>query len=99
MGSAGAEIDAALSAADAALDAIGLLVGAQEKLEAAGRLKDGLRERSDSAARIQHVEALRIYEEERPSLAQLAGRVGISKARAAQLVEAEKKRKEEARNA
>ena len=97
---AGEEIAAAFAAADAALAAIERVVDAQEKLEAAGGLRDGLRERSDRAARIQHGEALRIYKEESLSLAKLADRVGISKARADQLVKAEERRqKEEADNA
>ena len=93
------KVDAALVAADAALADIRHMGSAQEKLEAAGLLVDGLRSRSDEAARIRHAEALRIYEEESLSLAQLAGRVGISKARADQIVKAERERqKEEAAN-
>jgi len=78
-------IDAALAAADAALDAIRRITDSQEKLEAAGRLVEELRSRSDEAARIRHAEAVRIYEAESLSLAQLANRVGISKARADQI--------------
>ena len=96
---AGEEVDAAITAADAALAAIRRAIDPQAKLEAAGRLLDALRSRSDEAARIRHAEALRIYEEESLSLAQLANRVGISKARADQIVKAEERRqKEEAGN-
>lgn len=88
----GDEIDAALAAADAALDAIRRTASSQERLEAAGRLVDELRSRSDEAARIRHAEAVRIYEEESLSLAQLANRVGISKARAGQITKAERQK-------
>lgn len=93
-GSAGKEIDAALAAADIALDAIRRIDGSQEKLEAAGRLVEELRSRSDEAARIRHAEAVRIYERESLSLAQLANRVGISKARADQITKAAARQKE-----
>lgn len=83
-------------AADAALDAIRHLTDSQWKLEAAGKLAEALRARSDEAARIRHAEAVRIYEAESLSLAQLANRVGISKARADQIIKAEERRKEEA---
>jgi YesN/AraC family two-component response regulator len=87
-GPAGKEIDSALAAADVALDAIRHIADSQEKLEAAGRLVEELRSRSDEAARIRHAEAVRIYEAESLSLAQLANRVGISKARAGQITKA-----------
>lgn len=94
------EIDAALAAADEALDAIRRIDGSQQRLEAAGRLVEGLRSRSDEAARIRHAEAVRIYEEESLSLAQLASRVGISKARADQIINPDRPRKKrETRNA
>lgn len=88
------EIDAALAAADEALDAIRRIDGSQQKLEAAGRLVEGLRSRSDEAARIRHAEAVRIYEEESLSLAQLANRVGISKARADQITRAARQKED-----
>lgn len=86
------EIDAAIAAADVALDAIRHLTDSQAKLEAAGKLVEVLRSRSDEAARIRHAEAVRIYEAESLSLAQLAGRVGISKARADQIIRAERQK-------
>jgi hypothetical protein len=94
-GPAGKEIDAAIAAADVALDAIRQLPDSQKKLEAAGRLVEVLRSRSDEAARLRHAEALRIYEAESLSLAQLADRVGISKARADQIINPDRKRKKE----
>jgi DNA-binding transcriptional regulator YhcF (GntR family) len=48
------KIDAAITAADAALSAIRLLADPREKAEAAGRLVSGLRARSDEADRIRH---------------------------------------------
>lgn len=89
------EVDAAIMAADAALDAIRHLTDSQWKLEAAGKLVEALRARSDEAARIRHAEAVRIFEEESLSLAQLASRVGVSKARADQIIKAEERRRKE----
>jgi hypothetical protein len=97
VGSAADETDAAITAADKALAAIRATASPQEKLEAAGRLVEALRARSDEAARIRHAEAVHIYETESLSLAQLASRVGISKARADQIIKAE--RQKEADNA
>jgi acyl-CoA reductase-like NAD-dependent aldehyde dehydrogenase len=95
MGDPGCEeVDAAITAADAALSAIRRMTGSQQKLEAAGKLVDGLRSRSDEAARIRHAEAVRIYETESLSLAQLANRVGISKARADQIIKAERQKED-----
>jgi hypothetical protein len=92
MGDPGCEeVDAAITAADVALSAIRRIADSQEKLEATGKLRDGLRSRSDEAARIGHAEAVRIYEAESLSLGQLANRVGISKARADQIVKARRK--------
>jgi hypothetical protein len=92
MGDPGCEeVDVAITAADAALSAIRRMTGSQEKLEAAGKLVDGLRARSDEAARIRHAEAVRIFETESLSLGQLAKRTGISKARADQIIKARQK--------
>jgi len=87
-----------IAAADKALAAIRAITSPQEKLTAAGRLAEALRTRSDEAARIRHAEALRIYDEESLSLAQLASRVGISKARADQIIRADRQKEQEARN-
>jgi hypothetical protein len=96
MGDPGCEeVDAAITAADAALSAIRRIAGSQEKLEATGKLRDGLRSRSDEAARIGHAEAIRIYEAESLSLAQLARRTGISKARADQIIRQAERQKED----
>ena len=70
-----------------ALAAIRRATDPQAKLEAAGKLVDGaagtLRTRLPASATPRR---LRIYEEESLSLAQLANRVGISKARADQVI-------------
>ena len=92
---AGGEIDAAIAAADIALAAIRRTADSQQKLEAAGRLVEALRSRSDEAARIRHAEAVRIFETESLSLAHLADRVGVSKARADQIIKAEERRRKE----
>ena len=89
------EVDEAIAAADRALAAIRATDSPQEKLEAAGRLVEALRARSDEAARIRHAEAVRIYETESLSLAQLAHRVGISKARADQIIKQAERQKED----
>jgi hypothetical protein len=96
MGDPGCEeVDAAITAADVALSAIRRMTASQARLEAAGKLVAGLRLRSDEAARIRHAEAVRIYEAESLSLAQLANRVGVSKARADQIIRVEKQRQKE----
>lgn len=89
MGDPGCEeVDAAITAADVALSAVRRIADSQRKLEATGKLRDGLRSRSDEAARIGHAEAVRIYEAENLSLGKLAKRTGISKARADQITKA-----------
>ena len=85
-------ITAAIDAARAAIRDIRALPDPQSRIEAAGKLADGLRAAFEEAARIRHEEAVRIYETESLSLAQLANRVGISKARADQIIRAERKK-------
>lgn len=85
---AGEEISAALAAARSAIDAVRALYGPDARAQAAGRLAEGLREASEEAARIRHDEALVIWETEKLSLAQLSRRLGISKARADQIIRA-----------
>lgn len=89
-------IRTAIDAARAAIRDIRALPDPQSRIEAAGRLADGLRVAFEEAARIRHEEAVRIYETESLSLAQLANRVGISKARADQIINTDRKRKKEA---
>lgn len=90
-GEAGAKIEAALEAGRTALAAIHAMPDSQARIEAAGKLADCLRSVYEDAARIRHDEAVRIYEAEKLSLAQLADRVGISKARADQIVRAHRR--------
>ena len=92
MGSrSGDEVAALLKSAEATLDSIAALGDPQERLEAYSRLAEELRMVSDMAARHRGEEVLRIKDAEALSLAALAGRVGISKARADQLVRAARK--------
>ena len=92
MGSrSGDEVAALLKSAEATLVAIAALGDPQERLEAYSRLAEELRMVSDRAARHRGEEVLRIKDAEALSLAALAGRVGISKARADQLVRAARK--------
>ena len=92
MGSqASGEVAALLKSAEATLDSIAALGDPQDRLEAYSRLAEELRAVSDRAARHRGEEVLRIKDAEALSLAALAGRVGISKARADQLVRAARK--------
>jgi len=91
----GDEIDAALAAVQRtcgnAIAAIRSTPGSQERINAAGRLADLLRDRFEEVARLRHEEAVQIWETEKLSLAALAQRVGISKARADQIIRAHRK--------
>ena len=88
-------IRAAVDAARAAIRDIRALPDSQSRIKAAGQLADGLRVAFEEAARIRHEEAVRIYETESLSLAQLANRVGISKARADQILRAAREKEAE----
>lgn len=91
-----AKIKAAETAYAEAAQAIRDIVGTQERIEVAGRFSGELRDQFEEVARIRHEAALEIYDAEKLSLAQLADRVGISKARADQIVKArgERQKKE-----
>jgi predicted DNA-binding protein (UPF0251 family) len=86
-----AKIDAAVEAGHTALTAINSMPDSKARIEAAGKLVDCLRSVYEDAARIRRAEVVRIYETEDLSLAQLADRVGISKARVDQIVRAYRK--------
>lgn len=88
-------IRTAVDAARAAIRDIRALPDPQSRIEAAGRLADSLRAAFEEAARIRHEDAVRIYEAESLSLAQLASRVGISKARADQIIKAAREKEPE----
>lgn len=92
MGSDGADdaISAALEAGQEAVDAVRGIPDTQERVEAAGRLADGLRVVQEDAARVRHDGAVDIYKAEDLSLAQLGQRIGVSKARANQILNAAK---------
>ncbi len=73
-----------------AADVISAMPG-QRAFEAATGLADVLRELAELAAELRAQTAARIAEEEKLSLAVLATRIGVSKARAAQLVQSAQK--------
>ena len=87
---------AALAVLRQALDDIAAMEPSPAKTAAIRELAEMLQELYGTAAAIRKAEVLRIQEAEKLSLAQLAGRVGISKARADQILKAA--RQEEARN-
>jgi hypothetical protein len=66
----------------------------QGAFESATKLADTLREVAEAAADLRARTVARIWEEEKVSLAALAERIGVSKARAGQLVQSAKKAKE-----
>lgn len=94
MGGAEAEraVSAVLAGGRKLVDSVRGLSDTQLRVILAGKLADGLRALADEAARIRQDGAAEIYEREKLTLAALAGRVGISAARAGQLVQAARKR-------
>jgi hypothetical protein len=89
---------AELAALSRALDRIAAMPGSPAKTTAIRQLAEGLDELGAAAAELRRAEVLRIRDEEQLALAPLAERVGMSKARAGQIVKAEERRQEEARN-
>jgi hypothetical protein len=83
-------IDALERAYNDAVAAITAMPVAQQAFNGATRLADLLRELAEAAPALRAREARRIWEEEQVSLATLAGRIGVSKARAGQLINAAK---------
>jgi hypothetical protein len=81
------------------LDDIAAMEPSPAKTAAIRELAEALQELYGTATAIRKAEVLRIQEAEKLTLAQLAGRVGISKARADQIVKAEERRQKEARDA
>lgn len=89
-----------LAALSRALDRIAAMPGSRAKSAAIRQLAEELDELTARTAEIRRAEVLRIRAEEELTLAPLAERVGMSKARAGQIVKAEERRQEqEARNA
>jgi len=90
-------LTAALAVVRKALADIKGMEGSPAKTEAIRQLAEEIQELYNTAAVIRKAEMLRIREVEQLSLAKLADRVGISKARADQILRAE--REKEADNA
>jgi predicted DNA-binding protein (UPF0251 family) len=86
------EVSAALAVLRQALDSIAGMEGSQAKTDAIRDLAEPLQELYNLATRIRAAELLRIHDTEKLSLAKLAERVGISKARADQIIRAAEKR-------
>jgi hypothetical protein len=92
-----AEAADALDVLHKTLDGITAMDGSAAKTEAIRDFAESVQELYFRAASVRKGEMLRIREEEKLSLAKLADRVGISKARADQIIRAEReKEKEEA---
>jgi predicted translin family RNA/ssDNA-binding protein len=76
------------------LDGIDAMAGSQAKTQAIRELAEAIQELYSWAAEIRKGEMFRIRDEEQLSLAKLADRVGISKARADQLIKAAQQKEE-----
>jgi hypothetical protein len=99
-GSIADEAVSALAVLRKALDSIDAMDGSAEKTRAIRELAEAIQELYNRAAEIRKSEMFRIQEREQLSLAKLADRVGISKARADQLIKAdERNRQKENRDA
>lgn len=90
---------AELAALSRALDRIEAMPGSPAKTAAIREVAEGLDKLDARAAEIRRAEVLRIRDEEQLALAPLAERVGMSKARAGQIVKAEERRQKEASDA
>ena len=88
----GSEVADALAVLSAELDRIDAMPGGQAKTEAIREVAEQIRHLWDRAAGIRKGEMFRIRDEEQLSLAKLADRVGISKARADQMIRAERQK-------
>jgi 8-oxo-dGTP pyrophosphatase MutT (NUDIX family) len=82
------EVSAALHVLRQALDGIAGMEGSQAKTDAIRDLAEPLQDLYNLATRVRAAELLRIHDTEKLSLAKLADRVGISKARADQIIRA-----------
>lgn len=85
-------MDAALADLRQVLGEIEAMDGTPAKTEAIRDLAEGIQDLYGAAAEVRKSEMLRIYESEKLSLAKLADRVGISKARAEQVMKAERRK-------
>lgn len=84
-----------LAALSRALDRIAAMPGSPAKTAAIREVAEELDKLSARTAEIRRAEVLRIRDEEQLALAPLAKRVGMSKARAGQIVKAEELRQEQ----
>jgi predicted DNA-binding protein (UPF0251 family) len=91
-------VPGALAILRRALDEITAMEPSPAKTAAIRELAEELQKLYGTATAIRKAEVLRIQDAEKLTLAQLADRVGISKARADQIVKAQERRQEEARN-
>ena len=87
-----------LAALSRALDRIAAMPGSPAKTAAIREAAVGLDQLDARAAKMREAEVIRIRDEEQLTLAPLAELVGMSKARAGQIVKAEERRQEEARH-
>jgi len=81
-------VDDAVDSAQAALAAVRAMPGSQERVEAAGLLARELRTISVEATAILREEAWRIRDDEKLTLASLARRLGVSRTRAHEFLQA-----------
>lgn len=92
------KVNAVFAACRAALAAISSLRSPQERIDAAHELSDRLRAYADEAAEMRNEDVIRIWvaADGKMSLAQLAARAHVSKARAAQIVDRHKEAQKQA---
>ena len=88
----------AIAALNKTLDAIDAMEGSEEKTQAIRELAEEILKIWNRATEIRVGEMFRIKDAEQLSLAKLADRVGISKARADQLIKAAERKQKEADN-
>jgi hypothetical protein len=86
---------AELAALSRALDRIEAMPGSRAKTAAIREAAEGLGKLDARAAEMRKAEVLRLRDEEELALAPLADRVGMSKARAGQIVKEEERRQEQ----
>jgi hypothetical protein len=84
-----------LAALSRALDRIEAMPGSRAKTAAIREIAEGLGKLDARAAKMREAEVLRIRVEEELALAPLAELTGMSKARAGQIVQEEKRRQEQ----
>lgn len=93
------DISAALDVLNRKLDRIDAMPGGEAQTVAIRELAEEIQKLFTRATEIRKGVMFRIRDEEKLSLAKLADRVGISKARADQLVNPDRRKRKEARDA